>query len=113
MSNIILETERLKLEIIDENHFGDLYKLLSNEKVHKYFPKALNKIEPKEFYEKIQTRYKDDGYCFWAVVRKTDNEFLGICGVLNQIIDGQVESEIGYRLLDNYWCNDYGTEAAK
>ena len=52
MSNIILETERLKIEMIGEDHFDDLYKLLSNEKVHKYFPKALNEIESKEFYEK-------------------------------------------------------------
>jgi len=113
MGNIILETERLKLEIIDEDHFGNLHKLLSNEEVHKYFPKALNEVESKEFFEKILSRYKTDGYSFWAVIRKTDNEFLGICGILNQKIDGQVESEIGYRLLDTFWCNGYGTEAAK
>jgi ribosomal-protein-alanine N-acetyltransferase len=113
MSNIILETERLKLEMIGEKHFENLFKLLSNEKVHKYFPKALNEIESKEFYMKIQSRYETDGYCFWAVVRKSDNEFLGICGILNQNIDGQVESEIGYRFLDSFWCNGYGTEAAK
>jgi [ribosomal protein S5]-alanine N-acetyltransferase len=113
MRNIILETERLKLEKIGEDHFGNLYKLLSNEKVHKYFPKALDEIESNEFYEKILSRYKTDGYCFWAVIRKNDNEFLGICGILNQKIDGQVESEIGYRLLETFWCNGYGTEAAK
>jgi RimJ/RimL family protein N-acetyltransferase len=113
MGNIILETERLKLVMIDEDHFDDLYKLLSNEKVHKYFPKALSEIESKEFFEKIRSRYKTDGYSYWAVVRKTDNEFIGICGILDQEIDGQVESEIGYRLLDTFWCNGYGTEAAK
>jgi RimJ/RimL family protein N-acetyltransferase len=113
MNKTIFETERLKLETINESHFDNLYTLLSNEKVQKYFPKALNKIESKEFYEKIQSKYKDDGYCFWAVIRKSDHEFLGICGLINQIIDGQPETEIGYRLLDTFWCNDYGTEATK
>ena len=113
MSKIVIETERLQLEMIDEYHFDNLYALLSNEEVHKYFPKALNKVESKEFYEKIQRRYKDDGYSFWAVVRKNDNEFLGICGILNQTIDGQLESEIGYRFLDTFWCKGYATEAAK
>ncbi len=113
MNNIILKTKRLQLEVIDESHFENLCKLLSNEKVHKYFPKALNGVESKEFYEKIQVRYRDDGYSFWAVIRKNDNAFLGICGVLKQIIDGQIESEIGYRLSDSYWCNGFGTEAAK
>jgi len=113
MNNIILKTKRLKLEIIDESHYENLYKLLSNEKVHQYFPKALNKIEPKEFYEKIQNRYRDDGYSYWAVIRKDDNKFLGICGVLKQEIDGQVEAEIAYRLFDSFWGKGYGTEAAK
>lgn len=93
MNNIILKTKRLQLEVIDESHFENLCKLLSN--------------------EKIQVRYRDDGYSFWAVIRKNDNAFLGICGVLKQIIDGQIESEIGYRLSDSYWCNGFGTEAAK
>ncbi len=108
-----MKTERLKLEMINEYHFDNLCKLLSNKKVHKYFPKVLSEIESKEFYEKILSRYKADGYCFWAVIRRTDNEFLGICGILKQKIDGQVESEIGYRLLDAFWCKGYATEAAK
>ena len=113
MNNIILKTKRLNLEIIDESHYENLYKLLSNEKVHQYFPKALNKVEPKEFYEKIQNRYRDDGYCYWAVIQKDDNKFLGICGVLKHKIDGQVEAEIAYRLFDSFWGKGYGTEAAK
>jgi RimJ/RimL family protein N-acetyltransferase len=40
-------------------------------------------------------------------------KFLGICGVINQIIDEQTETEIGYRLLDSYWGKGYGTEAVK
>lgn len=53
MANIILETERLRVETIEEDHFGDLYKLLSNERVCKYFPKVLNEIESKEFLKKF------------------------------------------------------------
>jgi RimJ/RimL family protein N-acetyltransferase len=113
MQNIILKTERLNLEIIDQSHFDDLYNLLSNRKVQKYFPKTLNKTESEQFYEKIQNRYKSDGYCYWAVIRKYDMKFLGICGVINQIIDEQTETEIGYRLLDFYWGKGYGTEAVK
>lgn len=113
MKNIILKTKRLNLEIIDKSHFDMLYNLLSNRRVQQYFPKALNKIESKEFYEKIQNRYKSDGYCYWAVIRKNDKEFIGICGVLKQEIDGQTEAEIGYRLLDSFWGKGYGTEAVK
>ncbi len=113
MSEIIIETERLQLEVIDKDHLENLFILLSNEKVHQYFPKILDEAESKEFYEKVQSRYKEDGYSFWAVVRKSDKKFIGICGVLKQIIDEQVEAEIGYRILDSFWCKGYATEAAK
>ena len=113
MNNIILKTKRLRLENINRSHLDDLYNLLSNPKVQKYFPKTLNKKETKEFYERIQNRYRSDGHCFWVVIRKNDNQFIGICGILRQEIDGQVETEIGYRLIDKFWGKGYGTEAAE
>ena len=61
----------------------------------------------------LKEQIKVGNYSFWAVVRKKDNKFLGICGLLKQEIDGQVEAEIGYRLIDSFWCKGYGTEAAK
>jgi [ribosomal protein S5]-alanine N-acetyltransferase len=73
----------------------------------------LDQNESKAFYEKIQTHYKTDGYCFWAVIRKNDNLFLGICGLLSQIVDGQKEVEVGYRISNEFWGHGYGTEAAK
>ena len=42
MSEIILATKRLRLEKIGVEHKKDLFRLLSNPKVHKYFPKALD-----------------------------------------------------------------------
>lgn len=113
MSKIILNTQRLRLEKIEKSHLNDLYALVSNPKVQRYFPKTLNRNETKEFYEKIQNRYETDGYCYWAVVREGDNQFIGICGILKQEVDGQVETEIGYRILDMFWGKGYGTEAAE
>ena len=113
MNSAIITTNRLRLVKIGANHKGDLYQLLSNPIVHKYFPKILDQNESKAFYEKIQDRYKTDGYCFWAVIRKSDKLFLGICGLLSQIIDGQEEVEVGYRISNEFWGHGYGTEAAK
>jgi ribosomal-protein-alanine N-acetyltransferase len=113
MSSAIITTNRLRLVRIGAKHKGDLYKLLSNPIVHKYFPEILDRDESKAFYEKIQARYKTDGYCFWAVIRRSDNLFLGICGLLSQLIDGQEEVEVGYRISNEFWGHGYGTEAAK
>ncbi|MEM6633098.1 MAG: GNAT family N-acetyltransferase [Bacteroidota bacterium] len=109
----ILETRRLILEELQNDRLDDLANLLANEKVHKFFPKTLDREESKEFLEKVQTRQQEDGVSFWAVIRKEDAKFLGICGLLKQVVDGQTEIEVGYRLDDTFWGNGYGTEAAK
>ena len=112
MSQTILQTKRLRLEKITEDHKKDLFRLLSNPEVHKYFPKALNEKESEEFFQKVQLRYKSDGYCYWAVIRKSDNAFLGICGLFLQFIEGIKEVEVGYRFLNDFWGRGYGAEAA-
>lgn len=113
MTKIILETGRLRLEELNENHFNDMYKLLLNKEVHKYFPKTLNKEESKEFLNWIKRSYKENGFSFWAVIKKEDSCFLGICGLLKQNIDGKEEIEVGYRINNKYWGNGYAPEAAK
>jgi RimJ/RimL family protein N-acetyltransferase len=110
--NIILETQRLRLEEITAKHFQGLYRLLSNEVVQKYFPKALNKAETEDFLKKVQKRQKETGLSFWAVIHKKNNSFLGICGLLNQTIEGKEEIEVAYRINNLYWGNGFGTEAA-
>jgi len=112
MNNPIFETKRLHLEKLSSNHLDDLYALLSNANVHKYFPKTLNRQETEEFLETIQNKYKEDGTSFWAVIREEDGNFIGICGILKQLIDGIEEWEVAYRIMDSYWGNGYGTEAA-
>ena len=109
---IILETDRLYLEELTDSHFPDLFSLLSNPLVHRYFPKALDEAESREFLEKVKRKYREDGFSFWALIRKEDRQFLGICGLLKQVVDEVEEVEVGYRILDRFWGKGYGTEAA-
>ena len=109
---MILETERLTLELLDESYLPQLAELLANPIVHRYFPKVLNREETEAFLAKVKNRQKKDGYSFWAAVRKNDRQFLGICGLLKQIIDGKDEVEVGYRIDNVFWGKGYGTEAA-
>ncbi len=109
----IVETGRLYLAELTEDHFIDLFSLLSNEIVHRYFPKALNYEESKAFLKEVQSKYHKDGTCFWGVFLKGNNQFIGICGILKQMVDGNAEFEVGYRFLNSHWGNGYATEAAK
>lgn len=111
---IIAKTERLYLEKIEEKHFDDLAKLLANPRVHKLWPepKTRNREESRKYFEKIQGQYSDIGVSYWAVIRKTDNQFLGICGLLPEEVEGKSVLEVGYRIDDQFWGNGYAPEAA-
>ncbi len=112
MAKRILETKRLTLEELDETRFEPLARLLANPRVHKYFPRVLGREESLEFLQQVQGRQQRDGVSFWAVLRTSDGAFLGICGLLRQVVDNRDELEVGYRISDEYWGNGYGTEAA-
>ena len=39
--------------------------------------------------------------------------FLGICGLLMQMVDNKSEMEVGYRFSDSFWGQGYATEVCK
>ncbi len=110
---LITETSRLKLVEVTDIDFDLIFLLTGNKKVMKFFPKVLSYEETQQMVQKILSQYAKYGYCFWKVLLKPDNQFVGIAGLLHQEIDNEPETEISYRILPEYWKNGYATEAAK
>lgn len=54
--------------------------------------------------------YRVNGFGRWAVVRRSDNAWLGWCG-LKRHASGEVD--LGYRLLREHWGQGYATEAGR
>lgn len=109
----ITETERIKIVSFDINDCELLYQLTSNEEVMKFFPKTMNPQETNEMLCKILEHYKKYDHCFWKLLSKIDELFIGIAGLLYQDIDGQEETEISYRIIREHWNHGYATEAAQ
>ena len=63
--------------------------------------------------EKQIARYAENRFGLQALLLKSTGEFIGICGLLAQEIDGINEIEVGYHILKKYWKQGYATEAAK
>ena len=78
-----------------------------------FFPSVLSYDETREMIQKILSQYAEYGYCFWKVLLKPDDQFVGIAGLLHQDINNVAEAEISYRMLPEHWNKGYGTEAAK
>jgi [ribosomal protein S5]-alanine N-acetyltransferase len=113
MENIICETPRLRLRMIDSGDFDALMNILGDAEVMKFSihgPETHEGIQ--KFLDGTQKRYERDGVAQWAVILKESGQFIGECGISAQIVDGNQELEIGYRFARKYWGKGYATEAA-
>ena len=48
-----------------------------------------------------------------AVTLKENNQLLGFCGFIKQVIDNETHIELGYRLDSAFWGQGIATEAAQ
>jgi RimJ/RimL family protein N-acetyltransferase len=108
----IIETNRLYLRELTVADAENSYLLNSDEDVIKYTgDKTFDSInEAKSFLENYNP-YQEYGYGRWAVIAKSNEEFLGWCGLkYSPEID---EVDIGFRFFKKHWNKGYATESAK
>lgn len=108
----ILETDRLLLREFDVTDAESFYELNSNPKVIKYTGNsAFKNIVEAEAFLKNYSDYKKYGFGRWAVIHKSNQEFLGWCGLkYDKTID---ETDIGFRFFEHFWNQGFATESAK
>jgi len=109
---IILETERFYLREMTLSDAKHLFLLNEDPDVTKYTGDNpfLNPTEAYRFLEKYD-HYKKYGFGRWAVIDKTNEHFLGWCGL--KYTEKLDEFDIGFRFFKKYWNNGYATESAK
>ncbi len=56
--------------------------------------------------------YETQNYGLMALTTKEDNQLIGFCGLIHQIVDGVEQIELGYRLDEKFWGKGIATEAA-
>jgi len=110
----ILQTDRLKLVEITEDHINHVYSIFFDERVTKYYgmdhfievQQAVNLVNSfqKNFQEKRSIR--------WGITLKETEEFVGTIG-LNNLQTASKKAEIGYDLNPEYWRRGIISEAAK
>ena len=110
---LILETRRLYLRQLTLEDTSNLSLVLSDQESMKHYPHPFSNEEVKEWIERNIKRYENDGFGLWAVIRKTDNQFMGDCGITLQNIDGDILPEIGFHIIQKFCNCGYATEAAE
>jgi len=110
----ILETSRLSLRRLVPSDLDDLFALYRDPDVRRYFPEGtLTREQTREELEWFLNGHPQNAQLgLWATIHKETGRFIGRCGLLPYVIDGQPEVEIAYSLAKEFWGRGLGTEAA-
>lgn len=108
----VIETNRLYLRELSVDDAENFFQLNSDEEVIRYTgDKAFTSIDDAKLFLENYNPYLEYGYGRWAVIDKSNETFLGWCGLkYSPEVD---EVDIGFRFLKKYWNNGFATESAK
>jgi ribosomal-protein-alanine N-acetyltransferase len=110
---MILETDRLILREITLADTKDMLALHGNDVVQKHTlePTITSFHEMEKIIQERMLNYKKYGYGRWAVILKPTNKFVGWAG-LAYLPEFDL-TDLGYRLLPEFWGQGIATEASK
>jgi RimJ/RimL family protein N-acetyltransferase len=114
--HVFLETDRLVLRRFTRDDLELIVDLDSDPRVKRYIDNGAE-VDRDELAKMLEwwIGYYDRfaGYGFWAAIDKTTGRFLGWFHLRPGEGAGELEPELGYRLLQHAWGQGYATEGSK
>lgn len=110
----ILETRRLILGEIKEEHAQRIFEMRRNGRVNEHIARPPIKDENTalEIVKKCKELFEHKGGIAWAGIDKENGQFIGSCG-FNRIEKWNNRAEIGGELMVEYWGKRISFEAVK
>ena len=106
---MIFETTRLSVRNLKDSDFEAFHEMQSDEAVMRYTTgEGFDEAENRQQLEMCIDCYSkpDNDFWVWAIVRKSDQRFVGTCA----IVPNEHRAEIGYRFLARFFGMGYGQE---
>ncbi|HEY2802486.1 MAG TPA: GNAT family N-acetyltransferase, partial [Actinomycetota bacterium] len=110
-STVVIETGRLLLRPFDTNDVEELHAVLGDAETMTYYPAAFSLKETETWVRTNIERYERDGTGLWAIEDRATGEFLGDCGLVHQLVDGEDEVEVGWHVKRSGWGQGIAPEA--
>lgn len=105
------ESDRMKFRELTPEDAEAMYLLNADPLVVQYTgDEAFESVNVAQTFLENYSDYSRNGIGRWALIRKSDLQIIGWCG-LKLRADGQID--LGYRLYQRFWNHGYATEAAK
>jgi len=112
-----LISNRLRTRFIQPEDAIHWCAFVSDQSATEFFPDFYAPDNPlpsaERFLAKQFVRYMEETFGLQALIEKQTGEFIGLCGLLLQLVDGKQELEVGYQILPSHWGQGYATEAAR
>ncbi len=108
----VLETERLILNEITDDHVEELSAVLSDPDVAKYdyFYPTKSIEEVMQFIERYGEERQDNEEITWGIFEKHSKKLVGTCGIGN-FSDPAKRGEVGYAIAQEHWGKGYAAES--
>lgn len=111
----IFSSERLGFRNWTEADIPQLCLINADPKVMEFFPALPTTEETEAFVERMQKQFTEKGFCYYAVDRLDNHEFIGFIGISEKDFEEDFTPcvDIGWRLSKKEWGKGYATEGAK
>lgn len=111
----IFKSERLGFRNWNLTDIEKMQEINSDEKVMEFFPNIPTIEQTIEFVERMQKQFEKKSFCYFAVDKLEDNEFIGFIGLSEQTYEADFTPcvDIGWRIKSSEWNKGYATEGAK
>ena len=110
---IILETDHLLFRPLALSDLDDLAALYADPEVMRFLGGPRSRDEVQRVLNRYIREYQMYGHSFFATILKSDERFIGQCGLLNQEVEEQPEIELGYVLARQYWQHGLAVEGIR
>ncbi|HWP51573.1 MAG TPA: GNAT family N-acetyltransferase [Clostridia bacterium] len=109
----IMETVRLGFRRVSHTDYEVLRTILGDPETMYAWEYGFNETQISEWIDRCLMRYANDGYAYFSAIEKETGAFIGLMGLLNEDIDGDIQLGVGYILAKQHWGKGYAAEGAK
>src|SRR5690606_16067122 len=111
----LFTSQRLGFRCWQEADIDRMAAINADPSVMEFFPALQDRTQTLAFIERMRSQFVEKDFCYFAVDKLADGEFIGFIGLSEQTFEADFTPcvDIGWRLAKKEWNKGFATEGAK